>query len=56
MKYLPKNSKPTPQGSVLTEYLVVMAGLLIVYTGVDIALDFIVQHADRYNFVLGLLF
>lgn len=56
MKYLLKNTKPIQRGSVLTEYLVVMAGLLIVYTGVDIALDFILQHTDRYNFVIGLLF
>lgn len=56
MKHLQTFSKPIQGGSVLTEYLVVMAGLLIVYTGIDIALDFILQHTERYNFALELLF
>lgn len=56
MKQLQTFSKPIQGGSVLTEYLVVMAGLLIVYTGIDIALDFILQHTERYNFALELLF
>lgn len=43
-------------GSVTSEYLVVTAGLLIVWVGIDIALDLIVQHNTNYSATLELLF
>lgn len=50
-----RHGEPRERGSTLTEYLVVTAGLLIVYTGVDIAIGLIRRHYDNYANVLELL-
>ena len=50
------DTEPRERGSALSEYLVVMAGLLIVYTGIDIVIDLLEQHTERYGNVLELLF
>jgi len=44
------------RGSVITEYLVVMAGLLIVWAGIEAVLALMRLHNERYSATLELLF
>jgi hypothetical protein len=43
-------------GSVTSEYVVVMAGLLIVFLGIGLVLELIDQHSTNYSATLRLLF
>ena len=53
--YLRAN-EPCQRGSVLSEYVVVLAGLLIVWLGIEAALVLIRQHSDNYLSVMQLIF
>jgi len=51
---LPRRLEPRQHGSVLSEYLVVLAGLLIVWTGIEVVLELVRLHHDNYAAVLEL--
>ncbi len=44
------------RGSVLTEYVTVMLGLIIVFLALDTILEFIVEHNDEFSKALQLPF
>ena len=48
--------EPKQHGAGLTEYLVVLAGLAIVWTGIEIALELIRQHNENYSEALKLIY
>jgi hypothetical protein len=48
--------RSSQRGSVTSEYLVVLLGLLIVWVGIEIVLELIRLHNERYSATLELLF
>lgn len=50
-----RGHEPFARGSTLSEYLVVLAALSVVWLGIEVLLGLIRQHSDNYASVLELM-